>query len=603
MTRTRGNVTKNTKGDDEWVDAPRVDKAVDVYIESIDQSSGTRSDYEDGFWCLDANRNQVKGCRCVFEMQNMKMGGNNENLSLLSHAHLCNEISGWYSTAKKTEEKFNRGEITRKSFCMAFHRTMTLKVHPQGSPTKMVDMLIKPSVDINDEEGEENYVPANSQLSIACFCLNSVIGIWKVLVQIKRDNMDKWKEKNYLAILYQGGRNHMDSITQKKRQKLFYSRMLDIVAAKPEQTAIRQDLAARCYQDSDELGEGADEVRKWKRNSSSNWKHWRLGNIRVLVANSSFNFSRETKLLVEKIGIRISSVSEDTLETLRNILGCLWRESKTQRKYWRRVTQDHSLFFCQLKNCHSLMSGLDLAFSKGGGYKKTGMLAQFLDPSNNKERKKLKTADDEIKSSILEMLNRDRTDGKQSTEVAYQPSFIMSSIHKPQQPHFDYRGEDWKRNRYWIGFLPITDYGQFLQLWDYKEDGGGMQKGEIVFIPKGHFVMVRGDTLHGGGFRAETTSGNLGAHGRVHFYIYPDVDRCQIDRHGNQYRDPNCTQRKKLVEKYINNDLLGGVINGGDWCETMNWTFFQGECPIDEDTGVELKMKVSRNTLGKRKKS
>jgi hypothetical protein len=106
--------------------------------------------------------------------------------------------------------------------------------------------------------------------------------------------------------------------------------------------------------------------------------------------------------------------------------------------------------------------------------------------------------------------------------------------------------------------------------------------------------MVRSDTLHGRGFRAETTSGNTGAHGRVHFYIYADVECCQIDKHGNAYMDPNKKGSVVLLEQYLNSDLLSGVVDGGRWCETMNWTFFQGKCPIDNCTGIEEKMKVSR---------
>jgi hypothetical protein len=53
----------------------------------------------------------------------------------------------------------------------------------------------------------------------------------------------------------------------------------------------------------------------------------------------------------------------------------------------------------------------------------------------------------------------------------------MSANHKHQEPHFDYKGKEWKNaTRYWLGFLPITDYGQFLKLWDYNKDGKKTRK-------------------------------------------------------------------------------------------------------------------------------
>ena len=177
---------------------------------------------------------------------------------------------------------------------------------------------------------------------------------------------------------------------------------------------------------------------------------------------------------------------------------------------------------------------------------------------------------------------------------------MVLAVHKPQDAHFDYRGEDFKKGDFWIGFLPITEYGQFLQIWEYRENIQEVQKGEIIFIPKGQLVLMKGNSLHGGGFRAETTSGNEGAHARLHFYVYPGVESCQIDIHGNENFDPSKRTSVRLSEYYKDSDLLGGVAEGGEWYDSMNWNFFQGECPIDKDTGVELKVKVFRQGLRKR---
>ena len=208
--------------------------------------------------------------------------------------------------------------------------------------------------------------------------------------------------------------------------------------------------------------------------------------------------------------------------------------------------------------------------------------------------------DEDIKCAVTKALESKLPYCAPITSLALQPSFMMSQVHKPQHPHFDYswhsnnekRGRTCQNpSRYWIGFLPVTDSGQFLQFWRYQKDIEEPQKGQIVFIPKGHLVIVPGDTLHGGGFRAYTENGNRGSHGRVHFYIYPGHDVAPIDRHTNEYRDPNTNRKVKLTVMYKNSGLLDGILSGGEWCDSMQWSFFQGECPIEQRAGVQPKVK------------
>ena len=59
------------------------------------------------------------------------------------------------------------------------------------------------------------------------------------------------------------------------------------------------------------------------------------------------------------------------------------------------------------------------------------------------------------------------------------------------------------------------------------------------------------------------------------------MESCQIDIHSNEYMDSSKKGKVPLSEYYKNSDLLSGVAEGGDWC------VFQGECPIDKDTGID----------------
>ncbi len=82
-----------------------------------------------------------------------------------------------------------------------------------------------------------------------------------------------------------------------------------------------------------------------------------------------------------------------------------------------------------------------------------------------------------------------------------------------------------------IGFLPLTETGQFLQFW---ECGQNNQEGKIVFVPRDELLLVPGKTIHGGGFRADHRTDDSFAHLRLHFYVYPGVTECPFARGGHK---------------------------------------------------------------------
>jgi hypothetical protein len=120
----------------------------------------------------------------------------------------------------------------------------------------------------------------------------------------------------------------MDAITQQKRQKLFYSSIPDILATAPDQKFIHFDLSVKVYQESNELDGDEAAVSSWRAKSYNYWKQWKLNSICCLVADSSFAYNMATKNLVELLGIRLASVSDNTVLTLQNIMGDLWRQSE-----------------------------------------------------------------------------------------------------------------------------------------------------------------------------------------------------------------------------------------------------------------------------------
>ena len=123
--KTRRSKTVSHRVRVDWVDATDVSAALDSYTRSILQAGRMRSDYEIGSWCIDQNRNQVKGCRCVFDLRGKTR--NTKNMRGLEYATVCSEMATWFSAAKDMEGMLAQGEVTQLQFDRAFHCSTALK--------------------------------------------------------------------------------------------------------------------------------------------------------------------------------------------------------------------------------------------------------------------------------------------------------------------------------------------------------------------------------------------------------------------------------------------------------------------------------------------
>ena len=149
-------------------------------------------------------------------------------------------------------------------------------------------------------------------------------------------------------------------------------------------------------------------------------------------------------------------------------------------------------------------------------------------------------------------------------QVSFQTSLLVSEIHCPQQAHADYDLKTDHASKYLIAFLPLTETGQFLQLWRNEQEEN---VGELVFIPRGHIMLVPGGTMHGGGFRADHRTDNKHAHMRLHFYVYPNERTCVFDKgaHKNDYvatkkrylHNPQLVERTEEMEAGTLTSSLG----------------------------------------------
>jgi hypothetical protein len=196
------------------------------------------------------------------------------------------------------------------------------------------------------------------------------------------------------------------------------------------------------------------------------------------------------------------------------------------------VAGDRKLLYQSFNNCHNLESAIDGYYSRhGGGGRLPEKIRDRKKKPNCEYKKRIGECDSEIKNSLINMT------AVTASDLAFQPSLLISEVHKPQEAHVDYDTSMKYDQKYMIAFLPLTETGQFLQVWE-RSVNGELMHGKVIFIPRGQLVLVPGDTIHGGGFRADVRSDDIHAHMRLHFYVYPGKTTSQIDRHKNEYMDP-----------------------------------------------------------------
>jgi hypothetical protein len=99
-------------------------------------------------------------------------------------------------------------------------------------------------------------------------------------------------------------------------------------------------------------------------------------------------------------------------------------------------------------------------------------------------------------------------------------------------------------NQLFIGFMPVTTDGTFLQVWN----GAGTAK--LVYIPYGYLLLLPGDTVHAGWMCTSLHKYNY----RLHFYIVVSKEinyllsrkESYIFENMNTYNDEESTAKKKL---------------------------------------------------------
>jgi hypothetical protein len=114
----------------------------------------------------------------------------------------------------------------------------------------------------------------------------------------------------------------------------------------------------------------------------------------------------------------------------------------------------------------------------------------------------------------------------------------------PQRAHRDFKLKTYNEQfpgQVYIGFMPITRDGMFLQVWN------GPGESKLVFVPHGNFLLLPGKTIHAGWMCTSPLHHNY----RLHFYIIVSKQPHKLNRkedlffeNMNTYEDEESPEKK-----------------------------------------------------------
>jgi hypothetical protein len=137
--------------------------------------------------------------------------------------------------------------------------------------------------------------------------------------------------------------------------------------------------------------------------------------------------------------------------------------------------------------------------------------------------------------------------------VRMQPGALRSKPGTvPQRAHRDFRMHTYKEkfpNQLYIGFMPVTPDGMFLQVWNAPGEA------KLIFVPFGQFLLLPGNTIHAGWMCTSLSHYNY----RLHFYILVSKEPNYIQRHENiffenmnSYLDEESPNQDELFKNHWN---------------------------------------------------
>ena len=568
LTSTEGGITPNTIESELPVTGDMVCGAMKTARSYIEKKlNGIRK-------CMNVAGN-ASDCSCIFDMRGTDSRSTTEDS--LKYTAVCKNMAKWFEETRIMERSMDSGLMTVNEFKRKIGAAVWIQ--PKNSyraMTKMLNMRMTDETEAGRGEATKNFTATRNYPDWNLpeqgvgeglgpnVCVPTALLVWQILVgedswEYKEDPLvAKWLRRKYRDILDLGGSNASLKIKQTLRQRLFYARIPDYMSASPQAKQIKTDKCLETFKKHNwAVDEGDEEEKKGKSTHRlrNRWDSWRFNKIHILRGDSEILYNEKTKNLVDKFKIKVESLHADNVDFLEQLFMLVGN----RRRRLGGVSVDKKLLFLPFKNCTTITNALQVFYTMKNASKSKDE-KQFMDGENYNTR--LCKADDEIKEKLKLMIGND------TKEVAYQTSVLVTAVHHPQEPHVDYDMATGNHKKYMVAFLPLTETGQFLQMWEPNTgvEGQPLPVGDLIFIPRGQLVLVPGDTIHGGGFRADTRSDNGLTHLRLHFYVYPGETTCMVASHKNQWLNPP----EKEDALYLHNPELYEKN-----ATALNFTFFQ----------------------------
>jgi hypothetical protein len=213
-------------------------------------------------------------------------------------------------------------------------------------------------------------------------------------------------------------------------------------------------------------------------------------------------------------------------------------------RYWQRVAK-HSL---------SVLNGGQIEYTSSPQQSLDSWMSSFCTRGKLLNlQTKLKLTIELFQKHIMQSISHFVFQTDEHHVVCLQPGALRSLPGTvPQKAHRDFTSKIYKDKfpgQVFIGFMPVTRDGMFLQIWN------GPGEAKLVFIPYGKFLFLPGNTVHAGWMCTSTSTFNR----RLHFYILVSKDPKSCNRketyffeNMNTYHDEESDSKPELYSSHFN---------------------------------------------------
>ena len=189
----------------------------------------------------------------------------------------------------------------------------------------------------------------------------------------------------------------------------------------------------------------------------------------------------------------------------------------------------------------------------------------------------LQQCSNDVNATFLSSINGLRMEagsGPLLQTPAMKPAIIITAKEsRCQVPHMDIKEAE-LREASFVGFIPLTKNGMYLEVWPLNNLHPGVKQlhGELIFIPLGVLLLLPATTLHAGGMKAPlppmTTDDSIDRspdivrqHPRLHFYLFPtrtdsDYQTCNLFEMPADMRFQLGTDHRAFSEIFLHSPQL-----------------------------------------------